>query len=576
MSRRPNSALTWARRLVQLACLALFVYLVLWMRPDGSGTVSRGPMAFFYLDPLIAVTTWLTTHTFYTGALLALVTVVVTVLFGRVFCGWVCPLGTIHDVAGRALDIAQKPRPGRDRWSRWQLAKYYILAGGLSMALFGSVWIVAFDPLVLLYRSITTVGIPPVQWAVETGSKAIYDADPRVGLVWVSMGPPELPDVQTDGEALEGGEARPQGFELTRVSEPAYEWFRDKFRVTENQAFLGSGLLAGVFVGILAANAWRRRFWCRYLCPLGAFLGCLSWRPLLRRKVKAQECNQCDLCGMACHGAAAASPGSDWKPAECLGCLNCTASCNRQGLAFRWTLPWRRKEKGEKLDVSRRGMLAAAIGGLVTLAWFRSTPQARGSIYHPDLIRPPGSLPEKEFLARCLSCGMCMKVCPTGGLHPTIGQAGLEGLWTPRLVPRIGHCDYECTLCGQVCPTGAIELLTPEEKHEVKIGLAAFDTARCIPYAYGRGCMVCEEHCPVPTKAIYYVQVEVEVRDGRRVQLKQPRVDPDLCIGCGVCESVCPLKDRPGIRVFSANETRNPANQPILPGDDASGWDDPY
>jgi formate hydrogenlyase subunit 6/NADH:ubiquinone oxidoreductase subunit I len=203
----------------------------------------------------------------------------------------------------------------------------------------------------------------------------------------------------------------------------------------------------------------------------------------------------------------------------------------------------------------------------------RATPQARGCTFHPRLIRPPGARPEREFLERCTACGLCMKVCPTGGLQPAITEAGLEGIWTPRLVPKIGYCDYNCNRCGHVCPTQAIQPLTVEAKHQTKIGLASFDTTRCIPYAYGRDCMVCEEHCPIPDKAIYSLPVVVEDHDGNRKTIKQPHVDPDLCIGCGICENVCPYQDSPGIRVTSANETRNRDNQPILP---ELNWDSPY
>jgi formate hydrogenlyase subunit 6/NADH:ubiquinone oxidoreductase subunit I len=164
-----------------------------------------------------------------------------------------------------------------------------------------------------------------------------------------------------------------------------------------------------------------------------------------------------------------------------------------------------------------------------------------------------------------------MKVCPTGGLQPTWSEAGLEGLWSPRLVPRIGQCDYTCNLCGQVCPTEAIQPLTVEEKQKVRIGLASFDVTRCIPYAYARECTVCEEHCPIPDKAIYTIETEIVARNGEKKSVKQPHVDPEKCIGCGICENVCPFKDRPGVRVTSANETRHPDNQPILSGD-AGGY----
>ena len=417
------------------------------------------------------------------------------------------------------------------------------------MAALGSHWVTIMDPLVLLYRTSTTVLFPGVRWAVEEGGTTVANSDPGIGPARLKM-----------------------------ATEPVYELFRDEVFLEASPAFLGAGLIAAVFVVIVLLNGYRRRFWCRYLCPLGALLGLLSWRPLLRRAVRQESCNQCDLCGMACHGAAAAEAGQGWKPAECLGCLNCTDSCARDGLGFRLVWPWRSKPAIEGVDLSKRAALGAAVGGLLTLALMRSNPQARGLTaaephYNPALVRPPGARPEREFLKRCTACGLCMKVCPTGGLQPTVTEAGLEGLWTPRLVPQIGYCDYDCNLCGQVCPTEAIQPLSVDAKHEVKIGLAAFDTTRCLPYAYGRNCGVCEEVCPFPDKAIYYLEVEITDRNGQTQSIKQPHVDPDLCIGCGVCERNCVLQDRPAIRVFSTNESRHPKHEFVQPPDP---WDSLY
>jgi len=540
MSRR-RRIVTGARvrRLVQVVFLLAFFGLVLLARPVSPAEPHPWFKLAFLLDPLILIFTWVAAHTVPLVLLLSLVVIGVTLVLGRVFCGWICPLGTIHDVAGRGFDRLHRDPKRRDHWSRWQLTKYFVLVGFLAMAVFGVHWICVFDPLVLLYRTTTTVLLPGAQWAVEEGSTAVFQSDPGIG------------------------PAR-----LTAVTEPVYGFLRDHVFVVQKQAFLGAGLIALVFVVLLVLNAYRRRFWCRYLCPLGALLGLFAWRPLLRRATDKEACNECDLCAMRCHGAAAAESGDRWKPSECLGCLNCTESCNRQSSRFHLAWPWRKEPTTENLDLSRRAALGAAVGGLVALPLLRLSPQSRAKRFHPLLIRPPGAREEREFLERCTSCGLCMKVCPTGGLQPAVSEAGLEGLWTPRLVPRLGYCEYGCTLCTQVCPTEAIRPLTVEEKQQTKIGLAAFDTTRCIPYAYGRECMVCEEHCPVPDKAIYFIEVEIVDRDGLKKTVKQPHVDPDLCIGCGVCENKCPYRDRPAIRVLSANETRNPDNQPILPGDD--------
>ncbi len=127
--------------------------------------------------------------------------------------------------------------------------------------------------------------------------------------------------------------------------------------------------------------------------------------------------------------------------------------------------------------------------------------------------------------------------------------AGLEGFWTPLLTPRLGYCDYSCNTCGQVCPTGAIPRLTLEEKHAQVIGTAYIDRNRCIPWTDSRSCIVCQEVCPLPEKAIVLDEVEAVTGDNETVRVQRPRVIRERCLGCGLCENRCPLKSQAAIRV---------------------------
>lgn len=534
MIRRPRSWMQWARRACQTFFLVWFLWTVLVAHLAQVDAVPPLLEVFFDLDPLIWLATWLSTYTIGSGVLLALATLVVTIVLGRVFCGWVCPLGTVHTMATWLRRQPDGPVQTESR-SPWQRAKYLLLVALLVMAVFGVHWIGVFDPLSLLYRSIAVAALPAAQYALEDGSTAIYRADPQIGPLRV-----------------------------TSVTEPVYRFLRDNLFRAPGQAFTGAFLIGALFIGVILLNFVKPRFWCRYICPLGALLGLAAQRPAMRLHNDPATCNNCGKCNAACPAAAQPDKRGDWLPTECFGCWNCVAACNFSSISFQFGSPFPRPEMG-RLDLSRRATVTAALGGAAALFLFRLTPQAQAKAYRPELIRPPGARPEREFLQRCIQCGLCMRVCPTTALHPAGLEAGVEGLWTPRLIPKIGYCEYNCNLCGQVCPTGAIEPLPLEQKQQVKIGLASVDTTRCLPYAYGRSCIVCEEHCPVSRKAIYVVEREVELPDGTRRLLQQPQVDPDLCIGCGICENVCVFADKAAIRVTSANESRNPGNQPVLP-----------
>jgi ferredoxin len=230
----------------------------------------------------------------------------------------------------------------------------------------------------------------------------------------------------------------------------------------------------------------------------------------------------------------------------------------------KWIVDYVKPPEETKLNLGRRAVIGAGLVGLGTKMLFSVNLRGSKRSFHPALIRPPGSLEEEEFLARCIRCGDCMKVCPTAAIQPASLEAGLEGSWTPVLNMSLGYCDYECNLCSQVCPTHAIRQIDVAEKQKIKIGLAYIDRNRCLPWAYARTCLVCEEHCPTPKKAIWFEEVEVRNLAGEKLTVKQPHVDPDLCIGCGICVAKCPVRAPAAVHVTSVGETRNPGNQYLL------------
>jgi MauM/NapG family ferredoxin protein len=268
----------------------------------------------------------------------------------------------------------------------------------------------------------------------------------------------------------------------------------------------------------------------------------ISW--LRPRAVK--ECNHCAACMRVCPTSAIAVTKSGFTidSAECVVCLDCVAECPEAVIAF--TFGGGREQSRAAFDLSRRHFIGSALAGIGAVALFRSAPSARRD--DTWLVRPPGAR-ENDLLSKCIRCGECSKVCPTGGLQPSLFESGLEGLWSPILVPRLGYCDYSCNACGQICPTGAIPSLTLEQKRKEIIGVAYIDQNRCIPWASYRPCIVCEEMCPVPDKAVRLEEVDVVAPNGTRVHLQRPRVYQDLCIGCGICEYQCPLVGPAAIRV---------------------------
>ncbi len=515
----------WKRSRIAAQTVFLLVFVWLFTRTGyrGEDAVAYPVKVFLELDPLILLTTWLSAHHVASGLFLALIVVALTVLFGRLFCGWVCPLGALNDLVG-SLRRFKVPRETRlDRAG--VRFKYYVLVAVLVAAALQYHIVGILDPISLTIRSFAVAVGPATDYLVHSAFDLAYRSN---------FGP------------------------LVAVSEPVREFLRAHVVSFERPSFVQGGFIGLLFVGILALNFVRKRFWCRFLCPLGALLGLLSRFSLLNHKLDLAACDDCKLCLATCAGGARPNAGDDWRGSECVMCMSCESTCPQHAVGWRFGRP---QPRHRRTDLKRRYLLGAGAAGVATLAFFRVSPaRARPN---PALVRPPGSVEEEEFLRRCIKCGECMKVCITNGLQPTLLQAGFEGIWSPVLVSRIGYCEFNCTLCGQVCPTGAIERLLLAEKQKRKIGLAFIDKGRCLPYAFGIDCIVCEEHCPTSPKAIVFDRQEVA--DGEQTrELMLPRVLPDLCIGCGICENVCPVGEQAAVRVSSVGEDRSARNRILL------------
>ena len=495
------------QRVVQIALFALFA-LLLWQ--------AKYPLAgglpvdlFLRLDPTILVGTMLVGRTWIADLGWGLVVLLFVFVFGRFFCGYMCPLGTTIDAADWIIG-RKKPRrkgnaaEGSVRIRGW---KYLLMFAVFCSILVGVSLVFLFSPISLATRFYTVSVYPVLLLLAESCIRILEKVSSYVGL---------------DGLRY---------IEIKHVS----------FNANVFTAFFVGGLL------LLGLS--KPRFWCRNLCPAGAMFALCSRKPVMRRTVN-DRCTDCGACIRSCPMGAISDEPRNTVYTECIVCLKCSEVCPENAVSFTWTSG---KTPAPAVDLGRRRLVLSGCAGFAAGFLLKTNVgSVQGSamdqvVSRVPVIRPPGALPEAAFLDRCVRCGECLKVCPTNTLQPIWFEAGIDGVWSPRLATRHAACEQGCNLCGQVCPTGSIRPLGLEEKKYAKIGTAFIDRSRCIAWEEDRACLICDEICPYNA---------IVMRPAPPNRNTVPFVNENSCNGCGYCENKCPVSGEAAIRVSPHGELR--------------------
>lgn len=441
--------------------------------------------------------------------------IILTLLFGRLYCSVICPLGVMQDLFaywGRKHKKNRYSYSPEKKWLRYTVLGIFIVC-----------LIIGFAPVTTLLAPYSAYGR-----IVNSLFRPLYDL------------------------MLNGLAAIDSHFEWYLIPE-AELWLRS---VTT----LVIALLTLVILGVLA---WRHgRTYCNTICPVGTMLSFFARFSLFRIRVDEEKCNQCGLCAKNCKAAAIDSKNGTIDYSRCVVCGDCIDKCNRKAIKYdvRCTMYNVQCTKDEERRIEevespeRRAMLTGTLLAVGTAAMAQAKIKVDGGLAEIEdkqapqrnkPVLPAGALSAQHMQQHCTACQLCVSACPNNVLRPSSDPLHFM---QPEMSFERGFCRPECNQCSQVCPTGAIKPISIEDKTAIRVGHARWIKKNCIPIANGDSCGLCARQCPA--QAI--IMVNYTKKNGQTVQV--PAIDKERCIGCGKCEYLCPARPFSAIYVEGYNK----------------------